>query len=40
MQKDAQDAFTIWYEMDKDIYQENELFKVILTYIKENNLCI
>ncbi len=36
----AEDAFTVWYEMDKDIYKDDMLFKQILDYIKENSLDI
>lgn len=35
-----EDAFSIWYEMDKELYKDDLLFKTILTYIKENDLNI
>ena len=36
----AETAFDIWYEWDKDKYKDNEVFKKVLKYIKDNNTNI
>ncbi len=35
-----EDAFSIWYEIDENLYRNDLLFKIILTYTKENDLNI
>lgn len=37
-QNGAKTAFDIWYNVDKDIYINSELFKELLDYIRDNNL--
>lgn len=36
----AKNAFDIWYEYDKNIYEDDEIFTQILNYIKNNNTNI
>lgn len=33
----AKTAFDVWYEYDKDLYDENSIFEKALEYIKKNN---
>lgn len=36
----AKTAFDVWYQYDKKKYENNEVFKKILKYVKDNNLNI
>ena len=38
IQNGAQTAFDVWYEWDKNIYNNAEEFKKVLKYVKENKL--
>lgn len=34
----AETAFDVWYEHDKSKFEDNEVFKKVLEYVKENNM--
>ena len=36
----ATTAFDIWFEWDKDKYKDDEVFKKVLKYVKDNNMDI
>jgi len=36
----AKTAFDVWYENDKSKYEDNEVFKKVLEYVKDNNMNV
>lgn len=38
LENGAKDAFDVWYQYDKPIYKDSEVFTKVLKYVKDNNL--